>query len=127
MRFKKEHFATVLKMTLDSFIQDSETIHNEFRASGLMPFNPQAVDYNVLQKKKNRSSIENEMFLSNMDIITRKKLHLNNLETNLSEKLLEEFKISEATEIWTGDVEEKGLFEYWLKIKKNCGYPFFNI
>ena len=52
MRFKKEHFATVLKMTLDSFTQDSEIIQNGFRASGLMPFNPQAVDHNLLQKKR---------------------------------------------------------------------------
>ena len=60
-----------------------------------------------------------------MDIIKENKLHLNNFETNLSEKLLEEFKISEVTEFWTGDVEEKGLFEYWLKIKKTAGTHLF--
>ena len=125
MIFKKEHFATVLKMTLDSFTHDSKIIQNGFRASGLMPFHPQAVDYNVLQKKKNRSSIENEQFLSNMDTIKEKNELLNNLETNLSEQLLEEFIISEASEFWTGDVENKGLFQYWLKIKKAAGTHSF--
>lgn len=60
-----------------------------------------------------------------MDTIKEKKGHLNNLETNLSDQLLEEFKISEASEFWTGDVEKKGLFEYWLKIKKAAGTRLF--
>ena len=52
MRLKKEDFSTVLKMTLDNMKEEKNVIQSGFKAPGPVPFNPNAVDYDVLQKKK---------------------------------------------------------------------------
>ena len=41
---KKEHFAPVLKIVIEK-VSKSETIKNGFRATGLYPWNPDAIDF----------------------------------------------------------------------------------
>ena len=49
--FKKAHFSKVLKLALDS-IGLTKSAQNGFRACGLYPLNPDAVNYNILNKQK---------------------------------------------------------------------------
>ena len=51
-RLKKEHVASVLQKAFESFPNEKKTIVNGFTAAGLVPLNPNAVQFNVLQKKK---------------------------------------------------------------------------
>lgn len=128
MRLRKQQFAAVLKMTLDEFTEEKKIVKNGFKAVGLMPFDPNAVDYNVLSKKnkktpkENHRVIENQQSLENQQLISNasenKNLHLTTFENNLSFQLLQDFKNAESSKLWTGSIDKKGLFEYWLQIKK---------
>jgi hypothetical protein len=92
-----------------------------------MPFNPEAVDYNVLEKKKRtrkvkQQDVSNVSRTTSQNVIEDEKQHLQIFKRNLSNDVLEEFKRAESTKLWTKDIEKKGLFEYWLSIKNAaCG------
>ena len=53
----KEMFSKVLKLTLDK-IDLSESIRNGFRSCGLHPFDPNAPEYNILNKTKAKKQRE---------------------------------------------------------------------
>lgn len=53
-KLKREHFAPVLKRTLDAMPNLPNIIQNGFRTCGLLPFSSEAVDFNVLNKKKKK-------------------------------------------------------------------------
>jgi len=125
-RLTKEHFPNVLKKALDSFTEEKKVVQSGFRASGLMPFNPEAVDYNVLEKKKRTRKVKQDISdvsgVASQTVIEDHKQHLKTFERNLSNDILEEFKRTESTKLLTKDMEKKGLFEYWLSIKNAaCG------
>ena len=127
MRLRREHFASVLMMTLNSFTEEGNVVKNGFKAAGLMPFNPQAINYDILKKKKRSISVESEQCLSNVTVIEGKRRHLEDFEKNLPVELLEDFKRSESIGLWTGDVPNEGLFDYYLQIKTAAtGISFFN-
>ena len=51
-RVTKELFPAVLKECLDSFVGQKKAVVSGFRASGLLPFDCDAIDYNIFKKKK---------------------------------------------------------------------------
>lgn len=53
-KLKRENFAPFLKKALDAMPNLPEIIQNGFRTCGLSPFSSQAVDFNVLNKKKGK-------------------------------------------------------------------------
>ncbi|XP_076670556.1 uncharacterized protein LOC143369932 [Andrena cerasifolii] len=122
MQLKKEDFPTVLKMALDNLKEEKDVIQSGFKASGLVPFNPNAVIYDVLPKKEKSESIsthnEETMKVYRVsDTITEDaKQHLQNFEKNIPPELLLEFKNALSNGSWTGNIEKKALFEYWLQI-----------
>jgi len=79
----KEHFPNVLKKALDSFTEEKKVVQSGFRASGLMPFNPEAVDYNVLEKKKRTRKVKQDVSdvsgVASQTVIEDHKQHLKNL------------------------------------------------
>ena len=83
---------------------------------GLYPFNPDAVNYNILNKnrKKTNDSTSNGSQNNKSDYNSEDaNLQLLRLfETRiLSSTVLEAFKKDEQSQFWSGDVEQKGLFE----------------
>lgn len=125
-RLRKEHIPSVIKKTLDGFANEKQTIQNGFRASGLMPFDADAVEYNVLKKKKKKKTINNEQVREQQECQRPQPnsepesnmQHLMALEKNLSDDVLQAFKQAEASGIWNADIENIGLYNYWLKIKR---------
>ncbi|XP_043476436.1 MFS-type transporter clz9-like [Leptopilina heterotoma] len=53
----KENFPAVLKLTVDSYKDEAKTVISGFKRAGLVPFNPDAVNYNILDKRK--ESVQN--------------------------------------------------------------------
>lgn len=49
-QIKKENFPLVLQFTLQNMTNEEKVVVSGFKASGLYPFNPKAVDYDILNK-----------------------------------------------------------------------------
>lgn len=88
-------------MALDSFEAEKKIVKSGFRAGGLMPFNPEAVEFNVLKKKKKTKTDhqENQHFQS-LKFVTNHKIedkerHLKTFEEKVAARLLEDFKKAE--------------------------------
>ena len=111
MQLKKEDFPTVLNMTLNNIKEEKDVIRSGFKASGLVPFNPNAVIYDVLLKKEKSESIS-----THNEETEDATQHLQNFEKNISPELLLEFKDALSKGSWTGNIEKKALFEYWHQI-----------
>ncbi|XP_076303005.1 uncharacterized protein LOC143221405 [Lasioglossum baleicum] len=119
IQIKKGDFPLVLKMALDSLKDEKDIIQSGFKASGLVPFNPNAVDYDILNKPKRSISTHaegnvKEHQVTSNNVMEDKNQHLQTFEKNISPEQLLEFKNSNGQ--WTGNIEKKGLFEYWLQI-----------
>lgn len=131
MRLRKEQFPSVLKIALEALTNESEIVKAAFKACGLVPFNPDAVEYNVLNKSKKKKDPCEENHQSQEHIESQEsQIHqqesadqfLKLFEKTLDSEILEEFHNAEARGQWTGSIEKKGLFDYWLSIKhKNHG------
>ncbi|CAD6208597.1 GSCOCG00012747001-RA-CDS [Cotesia congregata] len=118
-QIKKENFPLVLKFTLDNMKNEKNVVVSGFKGSGLYPFDPKVVDYDILQKgKKSKEAINQKE--NNLDSdISEDKQFLLKFEKNLQPDTLSEFQNAAASGLWIGAVEKKGLFEYWLEISKN--------
>ncbi|XP_074096538.1 uncharacterized protein LOC141525801 isoform X2 [Cotesia typhae] len=92
----KENFPLVLQYTLDNMPNAENVVQSGFRGSGLYPFDSKAA---------------NE--------VTEEQRFLHEFEKNLQEELLLDFYAAASSGSWTGDVEKKALFDYWLQIYKN--------
>ncbi|XP_066590532.1 uncharacterized protein [Prorops nasuta] len=122
-RLKKEHVSKVLAETLACFTNEKKIIQGGFQAAGLMPFNPNAIEYNILNKKKKKKVKKQEDEPESQQAVTvaqteTKSQHMQNLEQNLPHELLQAFREAEQIGFWTRDVENIGLFNYWFKQKQ---------
>lgn len=124
-KLSKEHFAPVLEITLNSMKEEKHIIKNGFKSAGLWPFNPDIVNYNVLKKKKKKVSEDTSLNNTVTSDPIEKQDFLKDFESDIQEDLLNQFKNCEATGIWSGDVEQKGLFVYWLKRKQQSTGKYF--
>lgn len=101
----------MLKIALDSFTEKHKIIQSGFKTCGLMPFNPDAVEYNVLHKKKKTTASEennqpqkkenltaNQQFVSH-NVYEDRDHYLQMFEKTLRPELLQEFKNDESIEI----------------------------
>ena len=120
-RINRENFAVVLEMAVNLFEGAKKAIVNGFKSSGLVPLDPNAIDYKILDKKKKKkkldlideSSKENAEKNSTSNPITELEL----LEKRIPFDLLQDFQKCENSRVWTGNVKETGLFTLWLQIK----------
>ena len=122
---KKYMFAEILKTALDSY-NFSNCIVSGFRGCGLFPFNPDAVQYNVLSKrKKNKQNLtaEDAAKITAADSSSSKSdTFLQTFEREcLPSSILDDFRRNEMNEFWTGDVKLEGLFETWRKLRGTSG------
>lgn len=121
MRIKKEDFPHVLKFTLDSMRDERNIIISGFRASGLYPFNPKMIDFDVLRKGKKTKHIVEEKNDYNLEIEDQKQF-LQTIEKRLPADKLSKFKEAAISGSWTGDLEDKSLFNFWFEEhKKSTG------
>lgn len=128
-RIKKEDFPRVLEMAVNLFENEKNAIVNGFRAAGLSPFNPDAVDYNALLKGQNKKDkqVESVQHEKN-EPVEQKQMQKNLLihfESQIPEELLNHFKICAVDKTWTGSTENLGLFNYWLTLNVDCSGSFF--
>lgn len=115
--FKKWMFASVLKKALEA-VDFSKTIQSGFRATGLYPFNPDAVNYNKLKNTKKTNSSEACASNNGEDVgeiesnVQRQVGFLEMLENQIiPPSTLKLFKKHETEASWTGDIQLEGLFE----------------
>ena len=106
-------------------LDEEHMLQNGFRTSGLYPFDADAVHYNLLRKKgkkkgSSKDKTENRDETSSSTCSVEKKQFFHSFEKSLPVKKLQDFKLAETSKIWTGDCEDKGLFNYWLSLKKEC-------
>lgn len=126
--FKKNMVATVLKRALDK-MDFSRGIINGFRASGLYPLNPDAVDYNVLNKKKKKKQNKELIPESNSplndncteaDRFNKKKEFLTFFETEmLTKEVLQIFLEHEEEEVWSGPKSYEEQFQSWRQLRRS--------
>ena len=97
-----------------------------------MPFNPNAVDYNILHKKQNKDIAANEPQRIEQPTLNTLKEDKQKLlfafEESLPDELFNLFMEAELSETWTYDIENLGLFHQWLRMKKApCGIYTFRL
>jgi len=115
LAMKKHNFALLLKKALDS-IDTVNILKNGFRACGLCPFSPNAVDYNkLINKTDNDKSNEKE---NEENISPLEEQSLKFIEKNINANTLVDFELCKDSEIWAGVEKDKSLFYLWLKLKK---------
>ena len=107
------------------------TIKHSFAWTGLVLFNPQAVEYDIMSTKKKKSKKNNKKE-NHSDIppneVSEAEKYLMSFQNTLPKNLLDEFLLCEKQGIWEGDILNVGLFSYWLDIKRRAfGGTYFNI
>lgn len=126
--FKKWMFASVLEKALEA-VDFSKTIQSGFRATGLYPFNPNAINYDVLNKNtKNKNCSEactsnNSEGIREIDSNLQRQVEFLQILENqiIPPSTLDLFKKNETDTSWTGDIKLEGLFEAWKKALQLCG------
>lgn len=53
-RLRKEHCPAVIKQTLENMRDEASIVTSGFKCTGLWPFNPNAIDYDIFSKKKKK-------------------------------------------------------------------------
>ena len=124
MKMKKEDFPGVLKMALENMSNEKEVVVSGFRASGLLPFNATAVDYNIFNKKQKTNSENLIQTQSQQDVMSNinGEQHLTYFESRLSTETLEDFKsslIGANPDQWNGDIEKKDLYMYYRMCRED--------
>ncbi|TGZ49100.1 hypothetical protein DBV15_12517 [Temnothorax longispinosus] len=121
-----KNFAPVLKTAIDS-MNLTGTIIRGFASCGLFPFSANAVDFDVLRKglKKRKSKEDNKVESQAED--TKSAEFLKFFEERLPAGLLPEFIESERISFWSGAVENRGLFTFWLQMKGVTGYEKMSV
>lgn len=108
-RLKREHFGTILNKALEA-INFSSILPNGFRACGLHPFTPDAINFEKVMKSPNQI---NEMEKKDTDLKSLRE-HLHFFEAQMSQETLTAFKNS--SDVWTGNVNDTNLFYFWQKL-----------
>lgn len=102
---KKKDFGKVIEQAVKTL--DTENImKNGFKVCGLHPFDPENVNYDLLQFREGSQESETASDTANDNIEQAKLLFENNLDQNL----LNDFKLSKSQDEWAGSLENKGLF-----------------
>ncbi|CAD6221977.1 GSCOCG00011682001-RA-CDS [Cotesia congregata] len=119
-RVKKEDFPLVLKFALDATAQEKNAVISGFKAAGLYPFDPSAVDYDVFDKrKKSKTTVTKENVQD--EVTEDKEKHLLTFETNLSKNILKEFNTAWLNQTLPKDLEITSLYKYRLDVSERSG------
>ncbi|CAG5082687.1 Protein of unknown function [Cotesia congregata] len=112
--------ANVLKFALDATAQEKNAVISGFKAAGLYPFDPSAVDYDVFDKrKKSKTTVTKENVQD--EVTEDKEKHLLTFETNLSKNILKEFNTAWLNQTLPKDLEITSLYKYRLDVSERSG------
>lgn len=122
---KKEDFGVILKDAIES-LDNEEIMTGGFQTSGLYPVNPDAPSYTRMAVKK-RKRVPKPDSASGVAAISPEEAlqFLQIFEKSIPKDKLGAFHQNEAEEVWTGEERDKGLFEYWLELRRKTGKGFF--
>lgn len=110
VRLKRDNFSLLLHKVLKNTLKP-EMFKNGFRACGLVPLNPDALDYFKVKSKEDEVPISTSS--KNVEDI---KKHLTYIESHIPQEKLQLFKESGPT--WLHEVEYTELFQLWFKINE---------
>lgn len=101
-------------------------IEHGFRTCGLSPFSSDAVDFNILNKKKKKTAESSECVDQDLADTSSEqeeaKKHLKYFEHRLSSDDLQDFKNALSSgSLKISNSGNAGLFKYWLDMKRLSG------
>ena len=89
---------------MESYVNEKKTIQNGFEAGRLVPFDPEAIDYNALHKKSKKKKKDEPVQKADLDHeVEGMKKHLLTLKKNLLDIMLKSFRDTEATGVRNAD------------------------
>ncbi|XP_067217161.1 uncharacterized protein [Linepithema humile] len=118
-RLRKEDFGSLLDKSIQ-ILNVPEIMVNGFRACGLFPFSADALQYNSLLMKQKINNTTNIQAFSKEE----GQKYLNFFEQYIDAEVLKAFTKAKKKRIWDGELENKGLFNFWLSLQ-NLPSNFF--
>lgn len=117
-RFRREHFAPLLKGVIDDAINPA-ILAGGFRKCGLYPFSPDAIDYVSIIKNYSTQPSPTDITppVSSIQNHESRPVDLSGF-LSFFENMVGEQKISlfrDSVEGWGGDIEDTSLFALWKK------------
>lgn len=120
----KYNFAPFLKTAFDKTFE-GQSVLNGFRACGLYPLDPDAVDYTKCDGARCNKPVAKALPTAevNGDENRRKEDCMKHLESFINPETLKSFTETYdlITPIWGGDTEAHDLYVVWKKMKDDCG------
>lgn len=116
----RTEYGPLLKQVVDDIDNISNTLQNGFRKCGLLPFDPDAVNYGMLLQQDDRRSKDETPTVPasyTKDQIERASIALNIMESFLTKAQRRIFEENEKTISWTGPTIDINLFHVWKHIK----------
>lgn len=115
LQIGKHHIPIILKEIFENpDCNFAESLKNGFRKCGLSPFNPDNVDYSNLP-----SFVANTHEPEDIDASPPAPMStLDFIESQLDENLVMRFKTEHKAD-WSGDVQDRSLFNLWRVLRKN--------
>lgn len=117
----KHEFTPLLKKAVDEMGNLKSTLNNGFRKCGLVPWDPNAVNYEMIATKQT-SDVEATSNSTENDLVPEKiapNALLSAFEDYLKVGQLKLFVQHQSAVVWTGPAEDANLFYVWQQIKKN--------
>lgn len=116
----KHEFTPLLKKAVDDMENLKNTLTNGFRKCGLVPWDPNAVNYAMLPEVHNADPEAASNGTDNSsDPEDAQVALLSSLEDYLKVGQLKLFMEHQAAAVWPGPAEDTNLFYVWQQIKKN--------
>lgn len=117
----RSEFAPLLKQAVDDLDNLASTLQNGFRKCGLVPFDPDAVNFAMLiQKNGSVSESQSTAVVTSYTKveIDRARIALDVMESFLTSNQRQTFKENEKIVSWTGSTCDINLFQMWKQINK---------
>lgn len=112
-RLRKEDFGLLLDRAVRT-LNVPEIMANGFRACGLFPFSADALQYNSLLMKQNMNNATN---VNTEHSEEERRKHLEFVEQYIDAEVLKAFIKCKKKGIWDGELENQGLFKFWLSLQ----------
>ncbi|XP_062716631.1 uncharacterized protein LOC109402167 [Aedes albopictus] len=126
---KRHEFAPLIKQAVDDVHDITGNLINGFRKCGLCPWNPDAVQYDMLLNKENQNQSginttgSDAIFNSTDATPTHNAVTiLEGLESHLTLRQLKNFEQNQNKIKWMGHVENTNLFYVWQRAKRDVAY-----